>query len=362
LERVTVRVSGRSYEVIVGSSVLYRTDELLPAFSGATQAFVVTDRIVHDAWFPTLATALDRAGLHAVPLLVPAGEEAKTLDVYRALLHQLATQEAHRDDPVIALGGGSTGDLAGFVASTYMRGTPFVQVPTTLTAQVDASIGGKTAVNLPEGKNLVGAFHQPCVVLSEISALASLPDRAFRAGLGEVAKYALTIDVDLLEQLERDPSPILARDPTALERLVTRCVVAKAGAIAEDERDAGGRLVLNYGHTLGHALERLDAFAGRTHGEAIAAGMVFAARLSEARGLGPEGLTARTVRLLSSLGLDPAGPLPPAGDILHAFQMDKKFHDGVRFVLLEDVGRPRIVDRVPPDEVRRVLHEMGAPV
>ena len=361
MERVTVRVPGRSYEVIVGSSVLELADELLPAFPGATQAFVVTDRMVHDAWFAPLAAALDRARLHAVPLLVPAGEEAKTLDVYRALLHQLATQEAHRDDPIVALGGGSTGDLAGFVASTYMRGTPFVQVPTTLTAQVDASIGGKTAVNLPEGKNLVGAFHQPCVVLIEISALASLPDREFRAGLGEVAKYALTIDVDLLEQLERDPSPILARDPDALERLVTRCVAAKAGAIAEDERDAGGRLVLNYGHTLGHALERLDAFTGRSHGEAIAAGMVFAARLSEARGLGAEGLTARTVRLLSSLGLDPDGPMPPADDVVRAFQLDKKFRAGVRFVLLEDVGRPRIVDDVPQDEVRRVLHEMGAP-
>ncbi|MDP9302082.1 MAG: 3-dehydroquinate synthase [Actinomycetota bacterium] len=341
--------------------MLERTDEFLPVFPGATQAFVVADRTVHDAWFPPLAAALERVRLPAVPLLVPAGEEAKSLDVYRALVHQLATQEAHRDDPIVALGGGSTGDLAGFVASTYMRGTPFVQVPTTLTAQVDASIGGKTAVNLPEGKNLVGAFHQPCVVLSEVSALESLPDREFRAGLGEVAKYALTIDVDLLEQLERDPSPVLARDPDALERLVIRCVAAKAGAIAEDERDTGGRLVLNYGHTLGHALERLDAFAGRSHGETIAAGMVFAARLSEGRGLGAEGLTARTVRLLSSLGLDPAGPMPPADDILHAFQLDKKFRDGVRFVLLEDVGRPRIVDGVPPDDVRRVLHEMGAP-
>ena len=361
MERVTVRVPGRSYQVIVGSGVLERADDLMPSFPGATQAFVVSDRTVHDAWFPPLAAALDRSGLHAVPLLVPAGEDAKTLDVYRALLHQLATQEAHRDDPIVALGGGSIGDLAGFVASTYMRGTPFVQVPTTMTAQVDAAIGGKTAVNLPEGKNLVGAFHQPCVVLSEIAALGSLPDRDFRGGLGEVAKYALTIDVELLDELERDPSPVLARQPDALERLVTRCVAAKAGAVAEDERDTGRRLILNYGHTLGHALERLDAFAGRSHGEAIAVGMVFAARLSEARGLGAEGLTARTLRLLSSLGLDTDGPMPPTEDILHAFQLDKKFRDGVRFVLLEDVGRPRIVDGVPRDEVRRLLHEMGAP-
>ena len=147
MERVTVRVSGRSYQVIVGSGVLERADELVPAFPAATQAFVVTDRTVHDAWFPPLAAAFDRVGLHAVALLVPAGEEAKTLDVYRALLHQLATQEAHRDDPILALGGGSTGDLAGFVAATYARGLPFVQVPTTLLAQVDSSVGGKVGIN-----------------------------------------------------------------------------------------------------------------------------------------------------------------------------------------------------------------------
>jgi len=345
---------------VIGSGVLARADEILPDLPGATRAFVVADRTVADAWFEPVCDALGRRGLHGVLLTVPAGEGAKTLDVYRTLLHQLATQEAHRDDPIVALGGGSIGDLAGFVASTYMRGTPFVQVPTTLTAQVDAAIGGKTAVNLPEGKNLVGAFHQPCVVLSEISALGSLPDRDFRAGLGEVAKYALTIDVELLDELERDPSPVLARQPDALERLVTRCVAAKAGAVAEDERDTGRRLILNYGHTLGHALERLDAFAGRSHGEAIAVGMVFAARLSEARGLGAEGLTARTLRLLSSLGLETDGPLPPADEIVRAFALDKKFDRGVRFVALRDVGRPEVVDGVGDDEVRRILLEMGA--
>ena len=224
-----------------------------------------------------------------VHLGVPEGEEAKSLQVMNALERQLATQEAHRDDPIVALGGGAVGDLAGFVAATYMRGVPFVQVPTTLTAQVDAAIGGKTAVNIPEGKNLVGAFHQPVVVLADVGTLATLPDRAFRSGLAEVAKYALTLDLELLEPLERDPSPLLEREPALLEEVVTRCVRAKAAVVAVDERDEGRRLVLNYGHTLGHALERLDAFAGRTHGEAISAGMVFAARLSEALGRGPSG-------------------------------------------------------------------------
>jgi 3-dehydroquinate synthase len=360
LERVTVRVSGRSYDVVIGSGVLTRTDELLPELPGGTRAFVVADRTVADAWFGIVCEALDRRGLHAVLLTIPSGEEAKTLDVYRTLLQQLATQEAHRDDPIVALGGGSTGDLAGFVSSTYMRGTPFVQIPTTLTAQVDAAIGGKTAVNLPEGKNLVGAFHQPAVVICEVEALATLPDREFRSGLAEVAKYALVLDTDLLEQLERDPAPVLARDPTTLERLVARCAAAKAASVGEDERDTGRRLFLNYGHTLGHALERSDAFAGRSHGEAIAMGMVFAARVSADR-YGATGLPGRSLRLLSSLGLETNGPLPSSEEIVRAFGLDKKFHERVRFVLLRDVGRPEVVDDVPEEEVRRILHEMGAP-
>jgi 3-dehydroquinate synthase len=359
LERVTVPVAGRSYDVVIGPDLLPRADEILPDLPGATRAFVVADRTVADAWFGPVCEALGRRDVHAVLFAVPAGEAAKTLDVYRTLLHQLATQEAHRQDPVVALGGGSTGDLAGFVASTYMRGTPLVQMPTTLTAQVDAAIGGKTAVNLPEGKNLVGAFHHPVVVICEIRALASVGDREYRSGLAEVAKYALTLDTVLLDELERDPGPVLARDPDALERIVTRCVIAKAACVAQDERDAGRRLVLNYGHTLGHALERIDAFAGRSHGEAIAIGMVFAARLS-ASVFGETDLPARTVRLLSSLGLETDGPLPPTDEIVRAFVLDKKFDRGVRFVVLRGVGRPEVVDDVAEDEVRRILHEMGA--
>jgi 3-dehydroquinate synthase len=224
---------------------------------------------------------------------------------------------------------------------------------------VDAAIGGKTAVNLPEGKNIIGAFHQPIGVIAEIDALATLPEREFRSGLAEVAKYALTLDLGLLHELERDPSSVLSRDPTALERLVTRCVRAKAETVAADERDTGRRLVLNYGHTLGHALERLDAFAGRSHGEGVAIGMVFAARLSAER-YGATDLPARTARLLTSLGLEIEGQLPPADEIVRAFALDKKFHERVRFVLLRDAGRPEVVDDVPEDEVRRVLHEMGA--
>jgi len=360
LVRVTVPIPGRSYDVVVGAGVIAHAAEHLPEFPMAATAFVVADHGVAERWFEPLADSLTGRGWSAVPLAVPPGEEAKTLQVYGSLLHQLATQEAHRDDVVIALGGGATGDVAGFVAATYMRGVPFVQVPTTLTAQVDAAIGGKTAVNLPEGKNLVGTFSQPRAVLADVEALNTLHDRDFRSGLAEVAKYGLTLDLELLETLERDPARVLAREPAALEILVARCVRAKAATVARDERDAGARLILNYGHTLGHALERLDAFGGRSHGEAIAIGMVFGARLAEARGLARTGLGSRTARLLSSLGLETDGGLPPAGEIVGAFRLDKKYHGGVRFVLLRDVGQPVVVDDVPESQVREILEDMGA--
>jgi 3-dehydroquinate synthase len=355
VERVKVAVPGRDYEVTIGHGLLEDAGSLLPELGGAERAFVVADATVADRYLEPLARGLSGRGLSCVHLGVPAGEEAKSLQTMTALHRQLATQEAHRDDLVVALGGGAVGDLAGFVAATYMRGVSFVQVPTTLTAQVDAAIGGKTAVNLPEGKNLVGAFHQPVAVLADVATLASLPDREYRSGLAEVAKYGLTLDLELLDRLERDPGPVLGRELAALEDLVTRCVRAKAEVVGDDERDAGRRLILNYGHTLGHALERLDAYAGRSHGEAIAVGMVFAARIAEAEGLAPAGLAGRHARLLASLGLETDGSLPRSEDVLAAMRMDKKYRGGVRLVLLEDVGRPVVIDSVPEERLREVL-------
>jgi 3-dehydroquinate synthase len=360
LERVTVPVPGRSYQVAIGTALLTRADELVGELPGATRAFIIADTEVVGRCLPQLEGAFARRGLRSVPLTIPSGEGAKTLQVYGAMLHQLATQEAHRADPVVALGGGTVGDLAGFVASTYMRGVPFIQIPTTLTAQVDAAIGGKTAVNLPEGKNLVGTFYQPIAVIADVDQLSHLPEREYSAGLAEVAKYGLTLDRDLLVSLETDPGPVLSRAADALVPLIARCAAAKAATVAADEHDREGRMVLNYGHTLGHALERLDAFAGRSHGEAIAIGMVFAARIAEVREVAQPGLAARTIRLLASLGLETGGALPPVRDILDALRLDKKFEGRVRFVLLEDVGRPVIVDDVETADITRVLTEMGA--
>ena len=357
---VSVDVAVRPYDVVVGRGLLARFDEVLPALPRAEKAFVVADHRVADTYLAPLAASLGRLGLQPVHVGVPEGEDAKTIETWSAVHRQLAVQEAHRDDVVVALGGGAVGDLAGFVAATYMRGVAVVQVPTTLTAQVDAAIGGKTAVNLPQGKNLVGAFHQPIAVVADVDTLATLAERELRSGLAEVAKYGLTLDLELLEELERRPGELLGRDPAALERVVAACVRAKAGVVAVDERDAGRRLLLNYGHTLGHALERIDAFEGRTHGEAVAVGMVFAARLAEAIDLAPAGIATRHVRLLKSLGLEPEGPLPPTDRVLAAMRIDKKYAAGPRFVLLEDVGRPRVVDDVPAEVVVATLKEMGA--
>jgi 3-dehydroquinate synthase len=359
--RVSVAVAGSTYDVAVGPSILEEAATCLPELQGAEKGFVVADATVAGAYLERLARGLEPLGLRMVHLGVPVGEEAKSLPTVVALHRQLATQEAHRDDVVIALGGGSVGDLAGFVAATYMRGVRFVQVPTTLTAQVDAAIGGKTGVNLPEGKNLVGAFHQPVAVLADLTTLATLPEREFRSGLAEVAKYGLALEPSLLELLNGRLDAVLARDPVIMEDVVARCVRAKAGFVAVDERDRGARLVLNYGHTLGHALERLEEFSGRSHGEAVAVGMTFAARLAEALGTARPGLWARHARTLSPLGLEPDGGRLPASDrILDAMRMDKKYRGGIRFVLLEDVGRPVVVDEVPEDVLVTVLREMGA--
>ncbi len=358
--RVTVPIQGRSYDVVIGSGVLARSGKELPDLPSATRAFVVADAGVVGLAYEQLANGLREAGMEPTLLTVPSGEAAKDLQVYGTLLRQLASQEAHRDDLLVSLGGGSTGDLAGFVASTYMRGMPSIQVPTTLLAQVDAAIGGKNGVNLPEGKNLVGTFSQPRAVLADVDLLTTLADRDFRSGLAEVAKYGLALDADLLEMIERDPGSLAARRPDAMVEIVSRCVRLKADTVAVDERDDGARLVLNYGHTLGHALERLDAFGGRSHGEAVALGMVFAARLSERRGLAEEGLSARTLRLLNALGLEPQDPMPASADIVEAMRMDKKYRGGLRFVLLDAPGRAVVVDDVSAAEITDALEGMRA--
>jgi 3-dehydroquinate synthase len=346
--RVTVPTAGGGYPVLIGTGLLERLEELLPPFPGAEAAAVV--------WSPPLAElagrvaqALGRRGLAAHLLEVPVGEEAKRLEVVAGLYERLAAVPTRRADPVLAVGGGATTDVAGFAAATWLRGVPLVNLPTTVLGMVDAAVGGKTGVDLHAGKNLVGAFHQPLAVVADLDTLAGLPAAEVRSGLAEVAKAGLAGDPALAEALHRSAGPAVAADPDALAPLVEAAVRVKAAVVGADEREDGGeggvvgRLMLNYGHTLGHALERLAGYRGLRHGEAVALGMVFAARVAEAIGLAQPGLAAGHVELLAALGLPVGGVRLEPDRVLAAMATDKKQRQGLRLVLLRRPGEPEVV-------------------
>jgi 3-dehydroquinate synthase len=352
---VQVPTGGGGYPVLIGTGLVDRLDELLPELPGAEAAAVVAPRPVA-AVAERVGRALGRRGLAVHHLEVPAGEEAKRLEVVAGLYERLAAVPTRRADPVVAVGGGATTDVAGFAAATWLRGVPLVNVPTTVLGMVDAAVGGKTGVDLPAGKNLVGAFHQPAAVVADLDTLAGLPAAEVRSGLAEVAKAGLAGDPALAEALHRSAGPAVAADPDALAPLVEGAVRVKAAVVAADEREDAadgqvGRLILNYGHTLGHALERLAGYRGLRHGEAVALGMVFAARVAEAVGLARPGLAAGHVELLAALGLPVGGARLDPDQVLAAMATDKKHRGGLRLVLLRAPGQPEVV--TAPD--RQVL-------
>jgi 3-dehydroquinate synthase len=355
IARVHVPTAGGGYPVLIGSGLVGRLEELLPPFPGAEAAAVVWSRPLAEV-AGRVARALGRHGLAAHLLEVPAGEEAKRLEVVAGLYERLAAVPTRRADPVLAVGGGATTDVAGFAAATWLRGVPLVNLPTTVLGMVDAAVGGKTGVDLHAGKNLVGAFHQPLAVVADLDTLAGLPAAEVRSGLAEVAKAGLAGDPALAEALARSAGPAVAADPAALAPLVEAAVRVKAAVVGADEREDGGdgpvgRLMLNYGHTLGHALERLAGYRGLRHGEAVALGMVFAARVAEAIGLAQPGLAAGHVELLAALGLPVGGVRLEPDRVLAAMATDKKQRQGLRLVLLRRLGEPEVVTN--PD--RQVL-------
>ncbi len=352
---IPVALPGAHHEVVVGPAVLGGLAGMLPQRPHATRVALVTNRVVSGLHGQLVLDQIAAAGLEVVPVPVPDGEEAKTLGTLESVYARLAAARVGRDDLVVTLGGGVVTDLGGFVAATWHRGLPVVHCATTLLAQVDAAVGGKTGVNLPAGKNLVGAFHQPAAVLCDTATLLTLPEREVRNGLGEVAKYGFIADPEILGLLERHPAAAVAGDPGVLTEVVVRGVGVKARVVAADEREAGERALLNYGHTLGHAVEVVTGYGRYRHGEAVALGMVFAARLAERLGVADAGLAERTVELLRPLGL-PTGGLDADPDaLLAAMRGDKKARGGIRFVLCARPGEALLVD--PPDEavVREVL-------
>jgi 3-dehydroquinate synthetase len=361
---VVVPTAGGGYPVWIGGGLLDRIDQLLPPLAGAEAAAVVHPPPVAAA-AATVGRALARLGLAVHTINVPAGEAAKRLEVVAGLYERLAAVPTHRADPVVAVGGGSTTDVAGFAAATWLRGVPLVNVPTTLLGMVDAAVGGKTGVDLPAGKNLAGAFHQPVAVVADLGTLATLPPEEIRSGLAEVAKAGLVGDPDLAAAVAGAAGRAIAGDPEALGPLVEAAVRVKATVVGADEREAipagpegsgeprrgapvgrastVGRLALNYGHTLGHALERLAGYRDLRHGEAVAIGMVFAARVAEATGLAAPGLAAGHVELLRAIGLPVTLRHLDPEAVLAAMATDKKHHHGLRLVLLREVGEPAVV-------------------
>jgi 5-deoxy-5-amino-3-dehydroquinate synthase len=332
VERVVVAIPGASYDVVVGAGAL---TEVAGALGSRRKVAVVSQPGVADWHAPSLTAALHAAGAETDVFLIGDGEDAKTLASVDELCSQLARWGLLRGDAIVALGGGVVGDTAGFVASVYHRGIDVVQAPTTLLAQVDAAIGGKTAVNLPEGKNLVGAFHQPIAVLADVSTLATLPPREFRAGLGEVAKYALMPGGDAVAAIVGDDAnAVVGRDLAALTALVTACASMKARVVAADpEERTGIRASLNYGHTLAHALETTGGYE-LLHGEAVAVGLVFAGALAGAlERLDAAGVDAHRA-IVESLGLPSSVPAPVlASELLDVMRRDKKSAGGLTFVL-----------------------------
>ncbi len=355
MQRLEVRLGKRAYPILVGPRLL-RSRAQLAEHAGAAKLLVVTDDVVGPLWLPSLEEGL--AGRVFETCVLPGGEEQKTLGNVAVIIDALVAARLNRDGMVLALGGGVIGDVAGFAAASYQRGIAIVQLPTTLLAMVDSSVGGKTGVNHPGGKNLIGAFHQPAAVLADTDALATLPDRQLRAGFAEIVKAALVADAAFFAWLESNAARILARDPAALEEAIRRACAIKAAIVAEDEREQGRRALLNLGHSFGHAIETGAGFGQVLHGEAVAAGLVFAAELSARTGRLPAAEARRVRELIASAGLPVDPPRLGRARMLELMAMDKKVKGGaIRLVLLDGIGRAAVTGDYPREALESLLEE-----
>ena len=355
---VQVPLGNRSYAIKVGGGLLARLGAECAQLKLGQRCAVITDFNVGRKFAKAALKSLSASGFQPVLITVPAGEKSKCLAVVEKCFDQLTKHRLERKSFIVALGGGVVGDLAGFVAATYLRGIPFVQVPTTLLAQVDSSVGGKTGVNLKAGKNLVGAFYQPRLVLCDLDAFKTLPKREYISGLAEVIKYGVIYDADLFAQLERNLPKLLKRDPTTLAAVVARCCEIKADVVGQDETETGLRAILNFGHTIGHGIENSFGYGKFLHGEAIAIGQVAAAKLShQLLGL-PANDSARMEKLFVLAGLPVRIKLTAAQrkKLFAAMLLDKKVSGGeVKFVLAESIGKVAWGQKVATDLINGVL-------
>jgi 3-dehydroquinate synthase len=358
MRTVKVPLGNRSYNIVIGRGLLRGLGSACKKLGLGARCAIISDSNVARRFGKSAQKSLTRAGFDTLLVVVPAGETAKSLKTVQACYDRLAQHRLERKSFIVALGGGVVGDLAGFVAATYLRGIPFVQVPTTLLAQVDSSVGGKVGVNLKAGKNLVGAFHQPRLVLCDFDTLRTLPLREYRSGLAEIIKYGIIYDEALFKKLERDLPKLLKRDPKILSDVVARCCEIKAEVVGQDETDGGLRAILNFGHTIGHGLEAISGYGKYLHGEAIAIGQVAAAEIS-ARLTGlPAPDAQRILALFRRAGLPVAVKLGASArkQLLSAMKLDKKVSGGeIKFVLARRIGRVEYGRNVPLSLIQDIL-------
>lgn len=363
--QVNVSLAERSYGIQIGRGILPKLGHEARQLGLGRRCAIITDKNVAPLYATATACSLKKSGFDPVVIVLPAGEKTKSLGQVTRCYQELCRHRLERNSCIIALGGGVIGDLAGFVAATYLRGIPFIQLPTTFLAQVDSSVGGKVGVNLPEGKNLVGAFFQPRLVLCELNTLKTLPEREFRAGLAEVIKYGIIYDRPLFETLEDQLPALLRRSFDALEKVIARSCEIKAEIVSKDEKETGLRAILNFGHTLGHALEALLGYGKLLHGEAISIGQVWAAELSHRLCGLPEEDVLRIRTLFERAQLPTQIKLSTArqGKILKTMALDKKVAGGeIRFVLIPKIGEARFGQRVPLELLKQLLPSTsGAP-
>jgi 3-dehydroquinate synthase len=363
MEVVPVDLGARSYEVRIGRGLIDVAGAAITPLLHRPRVAIVTDETVAGLHLPQLEAAFAAAGIATVALVLPAGEGTKGWPAFTRTVEWLLEAKIERRDVVVAFGGGVIGDLVGFAAAVLRRGVRFVQLPTTLLAQVDSSVGGKTGINTAQGKNLVGAFHQPSLVLADIDVLDTLNPRDFVAGYGEVVKYGLLGDAAFFDWLE-DAGPTLARDPVARQRAIVRSVAMKAGIVSRDETEEGERALLNLGHTFCHALEKATGYSDRLlHGEGVAIGCALAFELSMRMGLCAQEAPSRVRAHLRAMGMktdlaDIEGELPGAAALLALMGQDKKVVDGrLRFILARGIGEAFVAEDVPGDAVLRLLED-----
>ncbi|TDX45411.1 3-dehydroquinate synthase [Orenia marismortui] len=360
MEQLKVELGERSYEIKIGYDILSKVGQYLKELNLGSKVMIITNELVDSLYGREVEQAIKKAGFEVNIAKIGDGEEYKVLDSAKNLYDQAVNANLDRSSTIIALGGGVVGDIAGFIAATYMRGVNFVQIPTTVLAQVDSSVGGKVAVNHPQGKNLIGAFYQPKLVVADIKVLSTLEPRQLKAGLAEVIKYGVIWDKEFFHFLEAKREEILELDIKTMEYLLKRCCEIKAEVVAQDEREMGIRAILNYGHTIGHALEAVTDYQRFVHGEGVAIGMVAAAKLANKLGILDLADVEKQEQLVKDFGLAVSFDALKINKIIKALAKDKKVKDGmIRFILAEEIGKVVIKSDLPHNIIREVLEELG---